>query len=209
MYKHVAWARKVGQVNKLTPTERSVLVLLCERANTKNECWPSVKSIARDTGFSRTTVQTTLRKLEDRGLLVTIVRNRKGGGQTSNKYHLQLGGGCPTPGRGVPNWQDPLFDEQSEEEKMKKTPSVSDFLSGGKSGSTTGKIGKSAKDVQAEIPDMSKPVPGEALKWVWVKSLAIKDPDAYIKGMTFKDATMLKKASTLLRQGWWPFSASC
>jgi DNA-binding transcriptional MocR family regulator len=51
-------------------------------------CWPSIKLLARETGLSRTTVKTTLRRLEALGLITIQARQDGEGDPTSNLYTL-------------------------------------------------------------------------------------------------------------------------
>lgn len=69
----------------LSPSAKLVLVRLADRANPKNgnACWPSVGTIARDTGLSERTVQTQINFLEKAG---HITIERRWG--RSSKYHL-------------------------------------------------------------------------------------------------------------------------
>lgn len=54
----------------LPPTEKAILITLCDRMNDQTKlCCPSYEQIAIDTGFERTTVNRTLKKLKDRGLI--------------------------------------------------------------------------------------------------------------------------------------------
>lgn len=69
----------------MPPSAKLVLVRLADRANPKNgnACWPSVGTIARDTGLSERTVQTQINFLERAG---HITIERRWG--RSSKYHL-------------------------------------------------------------------------------------------------------------------------
>ncbi len=69
----------------MPPSAKLVLVRLADRANPKNgnACWPSVGTVARDTGLSERTVQTQINFLERAG---HITIERRWG--RSSKYHL-------------------------------------------------------------------------------------------------------------------------
>jgi hypothetical protein len=51
-------------------------------------CWPSIQLLARETGLSRTTVKTTLRRLTALGLVTVQARQDGEGDPTSNLYTL-------------------------------------------------------------------------------------------------------------------------
>lgn len=70
---------------------RAVLVLmnLKDRANRKDgSSFPSIRTICRDTGLSRSTVKRAISDLEHSGLLTKEARWRPNGSTTSNTYRL-------------------------------------------------------------------------------------------------------------------------
>jgi hypothetical protein len=77
-----AWAWDVRDV---TATQKVVLVRLADRANNTGWAWPSVTSLAEDTGLCERAVRQALRDLEGRGLVMT---EQSKGGQ-ANIYRLQ------------------------------------------------------------------------------------------------------------------------
>lgn len=65
--------KKAWEVPGLTPAQRLVLLKLAYRSRKpKFHAWPSVKTIQRDTGLSRSTVQVALRQLEAKRLIRDI-----------------------------------------------------------------------------------------------------------------------------------------
>lgn len=84
----VAWALK--QNGGYGP--KFVLVALANYADDQGVCWPSLKSLANDTGVSRRSIIRHLNNLCDRGLLSKEARLRPDGGCTTNVYKLRMGG---------------------------------------------------------------------------------------------------------------------
>ena len=74
----------------LKGTVKSIALALANRANDTGTCWPSVKTLSSDTGFSTSTVKRSVSVLKDSGYLTIEARSRKDGSQSSNKYHLIL-----------------------------------------------------------------------------------------------------------------------
>lgn len=192
-FKHISWAWHQGIKHGLKPSVRVTLVALAYHAGREDTCWPSIRLLTRETGLHKRTVQVCIQQLRKLGLVAVTKRARSGGGDTSNGYKLACAHMHP-PGGLTPlppcTSHHPLFDECNKGNGNMKKPSVSDLLSQGpEEWATT----KSAKEVQGELPDLSDPEPGSALRWFWVKALAVADPDAYVQAMTLKDLAMLKK----------------
>ena len=59
---------------RLPPTVKLVLYALASRANSQDRCWPSIATLAADTGLQRRAVQLHLGRLVQRGALVREVR---------------------------------------------------------------------------------------------------------------------------------------
>jgi GntR family transcriptional regulator len=80
---------------------KAVLMNLADRANESAECWPSISTIARDTGIAKSTAKVALQTLREAGLISWKQRPSAKGGLTSSLYRLDLGqpGPCPGPGR--------------------------------------------------------------------------------------------------------------
>jgi pyocin large subunit-like protein len=74
----------------ISSTEKLVLRALADRANDDgSSCYPSVLTLAKETSLSRKTVQTTLRSLQARGLVVIGGQSKGGRGKTPD-YHLRF-----------------------------------------------------------------------------------------------------------------------
>ena len=67
----------------------TVYMYLKNRSNTNGDCWPAVKTIARDLHLSRATVQRAIRDLERSGWLVKEPRWRENGSSSSNLYKIK------------------------------------------------------------------------------------------------------------------------
>lgn len=68
---------------------RVVYMYLHNRANSKGECWPGIKTIAADLKLSRSTVKRALADLERSGYLKKSPRYRENRSNTSNLYFLK------------------------------------------------------------------------------------------------------------------------
>ncbi len=55
----------------------------------RGECWPGIKSIAKDLGLSRSTVKRAVKDLEKHGYLEKEPRYRDNGSLTSNLYRIK------------------------------------------------------------------------------------------------------------------------
>ncbi len=74
----------------LKGTIKPIALALENRANDTGICWPSIKTLSNDTGFSVSTVKRAVHSLSKSGHLIIEVRTRKDGSQTSNLYTLVL-----------------------------------------------------------------------------------------------------------------------
>lgn len=68
--------------------QKLVYIYLKKFADSKNQCYPSVKTISKLSGISINKVKITLNELEKKGVLVKENRSRPDGGKTSNLYRL-------------------------------------------------------------------------------------------------------------------------
>ena len=66
-----------------------VYMYLKDRSNAEGECWPAIKTIARDTSMSVSTVKRALNDLLKRGLLRKECRYRENGSNSSNCYFIK------------------------------------------------------------------------------------------------------------------------
>ncbi len=78
--------------SELKPRARLVLNCLALHSNKEMTCFPSIKTIAKECGYSVSTVKRALNDLEKLGHIEKIERydERKNGGQTSNLYVLKV-----------------------------------------------------------------------------------------------------------------------
>ena len=67
----------------------TVYMYLKNRSNANGDCWPAVKTIARDLHLSRATVPRAIRDLERSGWLVKEHRWRENGSSSSNLYKIK------------------------------------------------------------------------------------------------------------------------
>jgi hypothetical protein len=84
----LAASRNVWRMT-LAPAEKLVLLNLADRANVACVCWPSQKTMARDTGLSERSVRAKLRQLENCGLISRMPRMR-GSSRISDLIRLKL-----------------------------------------------------------------------------------------------------------------------
>lgn len=67
----------------------TVYMYLSNRAGKKKECFPSVKTIAKDLRLSKSTVFRALNDLENAGLIEREERYRISGGRSSTLYRVK------------------------------------------------------------------------------------------------------------------------
>jgi len=86
--KAINWAKK----QHIKAPAKPVLIVLANIAdNVIFECWPSLKTIAFESGYSRSAVQEALIKLKTDGYLTWKQQFIEGGiGKTSNLYRLNV-----------------------------------------------------------------------------------------------------------------------
>ncbi len=73
---------------ELPARAKTVYMYLKDRSNAEGECWPAIKTIARDTSMSVSTVKRAVADLTQHGLLSKEKRYRENGGNSSNRYFL-------------------------------------------------------------------------------------------------------------------------
>ncbi|WP_312354183.1 helix-turn-helix domain-containing protein [Aminipila sp.] len=74
---------------ELPSRAKSVYMYLKDRSNADDQCWPSIKTIAKDTSMSVSTVKRAIEDLVRYGLLTKEFRYRENGSHTSNLYFLK------------------------------------------------------------------------------------------------------------------------
>lgn len=92
----MTWAFK----QRLDPPRKIVLLALADFADDEWNCWPSLATLVDKTSLSERAVRSSIRTLEDLGLVATASRTRPNGSTTSNVYTLS-GGGHDVPGEGA------------------------------------------------------------------------------------------------------------
>lgn len=81
------WARELP----IRSPAKGVLIVLADRYNDETQkCFPSHKTIARDSGFAVSTVKQALKKLQKAGLISWNQNRREDGGLSSNHYQLNI-----------------------------------------------------------------------------------------------------------------------
>ena len=75
---------------ELPPRAKALYMYLKDRANKDGQCWPSLKTIAKDTSMSKRTVQRAIDDLVKYGVLEKECRTRENGGSSSNNYRIKL-----------------------------------------------------------------------------------------------------------------------
>jgi DNA-binding transcriptional ArsR family regulator len=93
----ITWAWSLEIEN---PTQKLVLMALCDHVDPEGTCWPSVSLIAERAGCKRRTVQRHLRELEKQGLIESVPHYRPDGSQTSNRYRVRMTWGGDNMTRG-------------------------------------------------------------------------------------------------------------
>lgn len=72
----------------LPPRAKTVYMYLKDRSNKDGKCWPAVKTIAKDTSLSVSTVKRVIADLVRYGFLTKESRYRENGSYTSNQYYV-------------------------------------------------------------------------------------------------------------------------
>ena len=78
------------QITDITPTEKFVLMALCDYASDQGIAWPSLNTLRTWTLLSRRGINTAIAGLETKGLIERRATVRKNGSQTSNTYRLMF-----------------------------------------------------------------------------------------------------------------------
>ncbi len=83
--------RPALRVRDLDPTAKVMLVQLADYADDNDIAWPSIETLARFAGRSKSQVMRALKHLEDRKL-ITVPNKRERGhrGRTCNRYKLDV-----------------------------------------------------------------------------------------------------------------------
>jgi hypothetical protein len=119
----VTWARAQAELH---PTPKAVLVALAERVKANgDECWPSQKTVAADTGKSLRTVNSALAYLQDQGFITREGRHsRRNGHRVTDVIVLRMDTavvpiawtyGAHLAGQGQGSWEWSKPEKQPEE----------------------------------------------------------------------------------------------
>ena len=76
------------QQEELPPRAKALYMYLKDRSNRDGECWPAIKTIAKHTSMSESTVKRAIADLVSYGSLIKENRYRENGSLSSNKYFL-------------------------------------------------------------------------------------------------------------------------
>lgn len=68
---------------------KAVYMYLKDRSNADGECWPGIKTIAKELNLSRSTVKRAITDLTTHGYLKKELRHRENGGCSSNIYVVE------------------------------------------------------------------------------------------------------------------------
>ena len=79
-----AWQQKVSATDKL------VLIALADHSDDDGNCWPGLRGIAGKCGLTKRTVSASIQRLQSSNLLSVTPRVRPDGSRTSNQYLLLL-----------------------------------------------------------------------------------------------------------------------
>lgn len=85
-------------IQGISATQKAVLISLADNANDDGVCWPSISSISERTCLSERAVRSSLRKLEELGLLVSHQRSGRSTWYTVVPDGFDPGTTCPPAG---------------------------------------------------------------------------------------------------------------
>lgn len=83
----------------------AVYAVLAVHASEHGICWPSLATLAKDSGFSKPTVIKGIKELEEAGVVITHQRHDEARGQQSNVYQVRMyRDGAPAWGSDPSEW---------------------------------------------------------------------------------------------------------
>ena len=120
------WASKYPGLDR---GERTILKELANRYNAKErKAWPSMQRLAKDTGYSRSSVCRILKTLEKKGLIIRVrAIDEYHGGLTSNRYFLPLFAPKDVPSSSSAIRVDRYFDAEGKPQHDDYQPSTVNF----------------------------------------------------------------------------------
>ena len=77
------------QNHDLSHRALAVYLYLEDRANKEGECWPSLKTMAKELKLSQSTIRRAVRDLKEANLIATWQRYRPNGGKSSLRYKIK------------------------------------------------------------------------------------------------------------------------
>lgn len=140
MFKHVRGCWGLD----LSPLEKYVLVYLSSRANSDDECFPSLQTIVKDTGMSRSSVCRALASLKNHGLVEKVEYSHR----RSNKYRVMIETGVSMSTQGCHN-ETPMVSPR-DPNGVPMTPLIEGISKGSEKGSVKG--GCSPPDNVVQFP---------------------------------------------------------
>ena len=84
-FQAMSWAVK----QQVDPREKLILIILANYADPKGNCWPSMATLAQDTGFCRRTILRSIQTMAQAGLL-SFQKTSKNGLKSTHKYRLSM-----------------------------------------------------------------------------------------------------------------------
>lgn len=123
-FKAIQWVRTL-EVDR--PILKLLLMDLAAYSNPNFECWPSVRTLARDTGQTERTIWKQMKELVDLGLVIKTGRKRKNGSSQSNIYLLPV----QRDRGGLSTEADPTSETLSGETPLTLSPETGSTLSDG------------------------------------------------------------------------------
>ena len=83
------WVEIREYLHEVKATDLLVFIALATRIDSEGVCFPSLRKLQRETGFKRSTIIRSIKRLEAEGWIVYVERGyRKGGWHAANRYHL-------------------------------------------------------------------------------------------------------------------------
>lgn len=106
---------------KVTGKAFAVFADLCTYASRRGVCWPSVATLAEDTGLSKDSVRRGLNELRDKGMIRWQKQARDDGGNSSNIYQVRMWDeGAPEFGANLNEFAEMIEEEQKRKQQAEK-----------------------------------------------------------------------------------------
>jgi DNA-binding MarR family transcriptional regulator len=83
------WVNIREHLHQVKATDLLVFIALATHINSDGVCFPSLRTLQWETGFKRSTIIRSTKRLEEKGWIVYVERGyRKPGWHAANRYHL-------------------------------------------------------------------------------------------------------------------------